>query len=244
MSINTVKEGEKYQTKFNGEFIVIKRYRNDKVLIKFADEFGFETITRESHIREGNIKNPYYPRVFGVGYTGVGIYSHKTHEHIYKMWNRMLERCYSKTSQTNKPTYIGCNVCKEWHCLQDFAKWFVEQEDCEKGYELDKDLLVKGNKLYSPETCVLLPRKVNLMLTAAASNNKLGIVGVIERCGKYSASVYIDGKIKCLGTYDTSKEASLAYAKEKEAYVRKVALSIKSEISQRAFDALMSWVVY
>lgn len=244
MSSKKVKEGEIYKTKLNGDFVVLKRYRNDKVLIKFVDDFGFETITKESHIRDGIVKNPYYPRVYGMGYIGVGIYSYKTHEHIYKIWNRMLERCYSKTCQTNKPTYIGCYVCKEWHCLQDFAKWFVEQEDCEKGYELDKDLLVKGNKLYSPETCILLPRKVNLMLNTAANNNKLGIVGVIERCGRYSASIHIDGKTKYLGTYDTSKEASLAYAKEKEEYVRKVALSIKSEISQRAFDALMSWVVY
>lgn len=244
MSSKKVIEGEVYKTKLNGEFVVLKRYSHDKVLIKFTDDFGFETITRECHVRDGNIKNPYHPRVYGVGYTGVGIYSSKTHKIIYKIWIRMLERCYSKTWQVKKPTYKGCYVCKEWHCFQNFAKWFVAQEDCGKGYELDKDLLVKDNKLYSPETCILLPRRVNLMLTTSTINNKLGIVGVVERCGRYSASIQIDGKMKHIGSYSTAKEASLAYAKEKEAYVRRVAISMKSEISQKAFDALMSWSVY
>ena len=244
MKITKVKEGVVYKTKFNGELLVLERHRNDKVLVKFTDRFGFETITRESHILEGNVRNPYHPRVYGVGYTGEGIYSKTTHELIYKMWSRMLERCYSDKWHVKKPSYIECTVHEKWHNLQNFAEWFTKQKYCGVGYELDKDLLIKGNKVYGSDTCLLIPRKINSTINVANSSNTTGFVGVIRHFGKYQSNITVNGKTRTLGTFNTPEEASAAYVKVKEQYVKDIAISKKEAICKKTFDALMKWSVY
>ena len=73
---------------------------------------------------------------------------------FYRRWVHMLERCYSERYQEKKPTYIGCTVCEEWLRFSNFKSW-METQDWE-GKHLDKDLLVEGNKIYSPDTCILV----------------------------------------------------------------------------------------
>lgn len=80
----------------------------------------------------------------------------------YKTWDTMIRRCYSKYKQVENPTYIGCSVCEEWLTFSNFKRWF--DENYIEGYELDKDILVKGNKVYSPETCCFVPKRLNLLI--------------------------------------------------------------------------------
>ena len=114
---------------------------------------------------------------------------------------------------------------------------------------MDKDLLIKGNKVYSEDTCVFVPREVNSLLTKRKS--KLGFTGVYKtKCGKYGAILNIT-KNSCektcdsgyLGTYKTPEEAYVVYKKAKEAYVRVVAEKWKSHISKEAYTALMNWTI-
>lgn len=80
----------------------------------------------------------------------------------YTRWNNMLKRCYSIKELTRHPTYIGCTVCCEWLSFSNFKKWF--DENYIEGFDLDKDILVEGNKIYSPETCRFVPHYLNSLM--------------------------------------------------------------------------------
>ena len=77
----------------------------------------------------------------------------------YRVWKGMLERCYSIKYQESQPTYIGCSVTDEWLTFSAFKNWMEKQNF--EGMQLDKDLLIEGNKVYSPETCVFVSGMVN-----------------------------------------------------------------------------------
>lgn len=136
----------------------------------------------------------------------------------YNRWKEMLRRCYSEKSLKDHPTYEGCTVCDEWLYFSNFRKWMVDQDW--EGKQLDKDLLFEGNKIYSPDTCVFVPRNVNLFVITRAKLR-----------GKYMIGAYYDKKRKrfesrCsnpftkknekLGRYKTELEAHQAWLKRKQ----------------------------
>jgi len=103
--------------------------------------------------------------VFGIGVIGEGKYRSSVNGipcEAYKRWQRMLERCYSERYLKDKPSYRDCYVCDDWLNFQNFAKWYFENKlDDMKDIELDKDIKVKGNKVYSPDTCMFVHRSLN-----------------------------------------------------------------------------------
>lgn len=130
---------------------------------------------------------------------------------FYERWVSMLKRCYSLSWLNKYPTYKGCSVCKEWLTFSNFKSW-MEQQDW-KGCDLDKDLLVKGNKVYSPETCCFIPKELNVSLQYySKSNNLLGVIcdkrsqirPFIARIQDQSICIY-------LGCYATEIEAHRAW---------------------------------
>jgi hypothetical protein len=101
-------------------------------------------------------------KVYGVGFIGEGKFKSSLNgvrSKAHKTWTGMLERCYSEKCHARNPTYKECSVCDEWHNFQNFAKWFFKNYI--KGFELDKDIKVKGNKIYSPDTCIFVSPKKN-----------------------------------------------------------------------------------
>lgn len=130
----------------------------------------------------------------------------------YNKWSSMLTRCYSSKFLQKNPTYKGCSVCQEWLTFSNFKAW-METQDWE-GKQLDKDILLINNKIYSPETCVFVEQKVNLFLNDLC-------VGNIGSCWNSKANKYMaqcsDGKggNKTLGLFDTAEEAHLAWKKAK-----------------------------
>lgn len=97
----------------------------------------------------------------------------------YTTWNNMLKRCYSIKSQHRNPTYVGCTVCEEWLSFSNFKKWF--DENYVDGFDLDKDILVEGNKEYSPEFCRFVPHYLNTLICKCdAGLGKLPI-GITKR---------------------------------------------------------------
>ena len=82
--------------------------------------------------------------------------------HFYEKWKSMLERCYSERFKIKFPTYKDCTVCEEWLTFSNFKSWMEEQDW--QGKELDKDLLVVGNKIYSPQTCCFLTKMINTFI--------------------------------------------------------------------------------
>jgi hypothetical protein len=105
----------------------------------------------------------------------------------YSLWANMLGRCYSRSKAHTQPTYAGCTVDPQWHTFSVFREWLVSNHFTQ-GMQLDKDLLIDGNKHYSPTTCVLLPQSINAFLTDKQKPRELP-TGIFEASGKYYAQV-------------------------------------------------------
>lgn len=142
----------------------------------------------------------------------------------YKKWAGMLERCYSKSYKEKNKTYKEATVCKEWLLFSNFKLWMMNQDWI--GKELDKDLMVSGNKFYSPDTCVFLSPSINKILTDKNSSKGIYPNGVClhKQTGKYRArSLNGHGKRVCLGLYQDSNTAFEAYKKFKLSVLRGLA---------------------
>jgi hypothetical protein len=157
----------------------------------------------------------------------------------------MLTRCYDPNFLTKYPTYKDCEVCDEWLDYQEFALWIDPQlAENKKGWHLDKDLLLKGNKIYSPETCVLVPEEINLILGNKGFSSELP-VGVTRSKvhSKFMATLNENGKPKYLGIFNTPEEASSCYTINKELQVRVVAEQWKDSIDFRLYTVLSNFKI-
>ena len=228
----------------NGDKLTIVNYKgNFRYLIKFDDNTEINGV-RYDHIKSGNVKNPNAPIVYGIGYSSVGKYSQKEHRSAYRKWQGMLERCYSEKYHIKKPTYIGCSVSKDWFNFQVFADWFYDETNGYKeGYQLDKDILIKGNKIYSPETCCFVPQEINTLLVKGDSKRGNLPIGVRKNHNGFQARLSINGNLKNMGTYSTQEEAFSVYKKEKESYIKNLADEIKNNITPKVYDALINYIV-
>lgn len=162
----------------------------------------------------------------------------------YKRWANMLRRCYDKEYHVKKPTYIGCKVCEEWLRFSNFKKWF--DENYVDGYALDKDILIKGNKVYSPETCCFVPAALNSLLTKRDFHRGSYPVGVQKpQRSRFLASLHINGKATRIGRFDTVEEAFAAYKQARETHIKEVAQKYfdDGKITKRVYDALMKYEV-
>lgn len=157
----------------------------------------------------------------------------------YAVWKNMLQRCGSETFQAACPTYVGCSVSEEFRHYRTFKEWYDVQAGANvEGFALDKDLLIKGNKLYSAETCVLLPKAINLLfIKSNAARGNLPI-GVSNHRNRFLAKIKKEGKQQYLGIYDTPELAFAAYKEAKEAHIKEMADKYKDVIDPRAYAAM------
>lgn len=190
------------------------------------------------------------PSVYGIGCFGVGPYtSHNTEGKLtkeYNLWSGIMTRCYNPKYHTEKPTYLKSEVDPRFHCFQDFALWCQSQHGFrEASWHLDKDILQKGNKTYSPDVCVFVPAEINSLLTKANANRGDFPIGVswCEGKEKFMACLRKNNKTKHIGYFKTSTEAFLAYKREKELYIKEVAEKYSKIIDKRVFDALLKYEV-
>jgi len=156
-----------YNSSNYGSFVVVEYVNAKCVHIKFT-KTGFLSTVLAQHVRSGGVKDKLYPNVCCVGYIGDGVYTARLFGKItrqYTAWKNMLKRCYDTQYQEKNSTYKGCSVVKEWHNFQNFAKWF--DENYIEGYDLDKDIRVKGNKVYGPEFCVFVSHSDNTIEACA-----------------------------------------------------------------------------
>lgn len=162
---------------------------------------------------------------------------------VYQVWVNMIKRCYDEKTIARREAYRGCSVCRDWLRLSNFMLWYAQ--NCKPGYQIDKDILIKGNKLYSPETCLGVPRRINaLFISSRASRGKYPI-GVSYRYGKYVAQINYGSGSVTLGRYNTVDEAFSVYKKAKEDFIKQVAQEYYDlgEITERVYDALMRYEV-
>lgn len=162
-------------------------------------------------------------KIHGIGINDADYSVFNTKCKVYRVWNDMLSRCYSKRAQERQPTYIGCTVAPEWWTFSVFRNWYLE--NCHLGEFLDKDLLSPDCKVYGPETCLMVSRLVNNLFTLRERNRGVLPCGVSihPKSHKFFAYVSVHGKKQYVGAYDKVEEAANAYKKAKQAYVLEVA---------------------
>ena len=159
----------------------------------------------------------------------------------------MLQRCYSDNSKKKSPTYEGCEVSSKFKSYEYFYEWRNKQIGFDnQGWHLDKDLLVKGNKVYSEYTCVFLPDEINKLLVKSDKKRGKHLIGVYwcKKGKAFKAQVSKNkGKSEYLGSFKTELEAFNAYKEAKESFIKEQANKFKSQIDPRAYNALMNYQV-
>lgn len=137
---------------------------------------------------------------------------------FYTKWCSMLYRCYGKEYRS-RHTYIDCSVIHEWHYFMTFRAWMIQQDW--EGKQLDKDILIVGNKVYSPDTCVFVDSNINSFFLECTSSRGEWPVGVSLSHGKFQARCWdVSGKERRLGVYDSPQEAHQAWLTFKLAQAR------------------------
>lgn len=238
-------EGKLMPTNLYGDVSVLEYNSSRNVLIEFVNT-GYRKVVQADQMIKGLIKDNSLSGLHNVSGIDFGKEKNRTLKPSYKLWVAMLERCYSEKHLNIKPTYKGCTVSDNFKSYPFFDDWCNKQMGFnQETFCLDKDLLVKGNKLYSESTCCFVPHDINtVILQTKGIRGKLP-VGVIEnkKTGKFRARVSKEGKFVCIGTYSTPEQAFYAYKQAKEEHIKEMASKWKDSIDIRVYNALMSWEV-
>ena len=250
-SVNAAVEliGKEFETNNYGKCVVTDyKDKNNVTVMFFEPKCYVKCLT--SNLRKGNVRNPMFPSFYSKGYLGVGKYDSRNNS-AFKIWMGILIRLNDNVSRIKQPTYNDVDMCEEWLDFQNFASWCHNQDGFSmkdgkgKGYQLDKDILVKGNKLYSPETCCFVPQEVNKLLTNRRNDRGMHPIGVTyekDRC-RFTAQILCYGKHKRLGSFGSAVEAFQAYKEAKESYIKEVAEKWKGKISDQAYESLIKWEI-
>lgn len=239
--------GKRFVNKYGEVVEVIEYFNNKDVTIKF--DYGYI----RNHVSIGNLNrgmftSPYTKKYCGVGYLGEGrhkptINGIKTK--AYVSWCGVVERCYGKGSTLNKRGYES-KLSEEWHNFQNFAEWF-EEHYYEVGNEkmcVDKDLLFKGNTLYSKDTCCIVPNSINTLLQGSEAKRGKYPIGVSYKKDEgFYARCNVNNKCVHIGVYNTPAEAFYAYKKFKEQVIKDKVDSMKDVLPNNVYTALVNYEV-
>ena len=249
--------GERFKNKedLGGyEFVIIEYNNNKDVWVEFQDKYRARVHTIYEWCKKGRIKNPYHPNTYG-GYIGQGKYKSKDEQgnltKCYEDWYNLLKRIGNKVNNSRSLAYEDAILVEEWYNFQNYAEWWYANKYDVEGETMcvDKDILNKGNKIYSPDTCIFVPERINMLFINTLKKGRKYPIGVhyMKANGKYVAqcSIMCNGEQKgiYLGLYNTPKEAFLVYKEFKEAYIKDVADEYKDKIPQRLYNAMYNWEV-
>lgn len=255
-----LKEKRKNKEIFGGYEMRIIRYDNaNNIIVEFQDEYKAKVHTKYCHFVNGQVKNPYHLSICNIGYIGMGKYKSIDEDgkktKAYIIWSNMLRRCYDPYIINKHITYKDCIVCNEWHNFQNFAEWYENNyyEVLDEKMHLDKDILIKGNKIYSPETCMFVPQRINTLFVKKDVNRGHYPIGLYERycknilkiCVKCSISDKKGSKRIYLGDFplDRPFQAFTVYKNFKENYIKQVADEYKDLIPKELYEALYKYEV-
>lgn len=227
----------------------IIEYNNCKdILVKF--ESGATVKAEHGQFKNGRCKDPLSKDVLNIGFYGIGNYSARKNGKMtkrYHTWFGMLSRCYNAYEVNKHLTYNDVYVCDEWLNYQNFAEWYEKNYYEFYGMEmqLDKDILFKGNKFYSPDKCCFVPQAINKLFTKTDKLRGDCPIGVFlnKKNSLFAACISIDKKSVHLGEFKTPKRAFMVYKKAKEDNIKRMADKFRQWIPANVYDSLYNYVV-
>lgn len=228
--------------------VVAYRGAND-IDIKFENGFVVEH-TQYQLFERGTICDPFFPSLYGVGYMGMKTVYTKSNEYAkpYEVWSSMMKRCYNENCQRH-PWYEDCVVDKKWHNFAAFYEWWNEHYyDLPEGMgrvELDKDFKNKYSRTYGPNTCLLIPQRINGAAPKRRTIDKEFPIGITfnKEKQKYHVRVTLNGKDTHVGNYDTFDEAFQVFKSTKEGELKRLAELYKQYIPEEVYKAILAYKV-
>lgn len=244
--------GEIIEDNFGNKMKVIEYRSNNDCDVQLENNKILYNISYYA-LKKNQVKNPYFPIILNHGYIGEGEYKSRTRGKItkeYSSWYSILTRCYDEKYYEKEPSYKGCKICEEWLNFQNFAKWYNDNTWCDEKLYVDKDILVHGNKIYSPNTCTLVTREINnTFITKGSFVNGLPVgVRYDKERNKYSANCNIGkSNVKFIGRYYSISEAFNNYKSYKEKIIKNMANNYKNKYNNfpdKLYNSMINWEVY
>jgi len=243
--LNKERIGEELIDKYGCTMKIVEYNAYNDIVVEFQDDHKYKTKARYDVFLDKRIKNIYRRNHYGVAYTGEisATDSNGKKKVSYTVWGDMIRRCYSDKSLIKNPTYKGCTVCDEWLCYENFERWYNSNfyEVANEIMNLDKDILVKGNKIYSPNTCVFVPDRINRLFLKSNSIRGSSPIGVSYNKSKRKYEVMCGGK--SFGTYVDELFAFSVYKLNKEIQIKEVADKYKEKIPKNLYEAMYKYEV-
>lgn len=236
------KENEISLQKCGLECKLNKYINSNNVIIEFI-KTGEVVNTTYDCFKRGDVKSHFTPTVCGVGIVGnIATSKNGERDHAYLIWKGMLKRCYEPVG--NNISYKGCTVCEEWHYYPNFKMWYEDNSyDIDEELNIDKDILVNGNKIYSPTTCMIVPKFINGIFINSTNGNFVKKTINKNNTISYNSTLSTKyGRIN-LGTFKTQEDSFNSYKQAKEKYIKEVADLYKDKIPQKLYDAMYRWEV-
>lgn len=230
-------------------------YNNtNNIIVEFQDRYRATAHTKYQAFIAGEVKNPYCPSVYGVGIVGnkypLKVNGKETKEYV--IWRGIIQRCYHQKCKEQHPTYKNVTCCDEWIYFENFYEWIHSQDNFDRWlngerWAIDKDIICKGNKIYSPDTCCLVPMNVNSLFVRASLKKDRYPIGVTKQRGAFVSVCRnpLTNQKEYFGRHQSLIQAFLSYKNAKESYIKQVAKEEynKGNITKKCYDAMMNYEV-
>jgi hypothetical protein len=228
--------GEIGYTKYGTPMKIVEYNRTSDILIEFLDNYRIQKHTSYEKFINRNVKNPYDRSLYGIGFLGEGGLAvqnnKKTKE--YRAWSSMIYRCYYKKYKYTFAAYKDCEVSEEWENYSNFYKWYSQNKyKCSDNLEIDKDILSNGNKVYSSETCLLVPKRINNFCQASKQGGCY-----LTKSNTWAARLNHNKQNIHIGVFKSFKEAEDAFLLYKNSILQNLVEKYKTEIPKDTYNKL------
>lgn len=243
MHYNTKTEriGEKTTTHQGFEIEIVEYNSATDVIVEFNDRYHSRKKTLYLYFKNQQVQ---CPSCF-VLYDKAIAYKEdiKNNKIAYEKYRAMFDRCYGK-QDGNNVAYKGCEVCEEWFKFENFVTWFNDNyyEIDGQTMELDKDLFGNG-KLYSPQTCIFLPHRINSIFTRSENRRKKNKdlpKGVHTHKRQNGSTCYRVLRLRKDCLFDNVEDAERAYKEIEQKRKIELAEEYKDYIPKKLYDFLIS----